>query len=137
MRIVMVALMFLLAGCLRVPSYAHTIQVPVSSTNVPSLSGTWNTRWEDYVAVVSLTQEGDRVFGSYTTTARPEPGAEGTIGGTLQGRLVGNELRGSWEEGPGRAGLFRFVFRVDGAAFEGTWGNGGFEDSGGTWNGTR
>ncbi len=123
-------------GC-RVPSYAREVRIPASSAPVSDLTGTWNTHWGDYVAVVFLKQEGELVSGSYTTTARPEPGVEGTLGGTLQGRLVGNELRGQWEEGPSRSGSFRFVFRADGAVFEGTWGNGGFEDSGGTWVGSR
>lgn len=119
-------------------SYAVNVRVPVSSAAVPDLSGTWNSRWgEDYVAVLFVKQEGERVTATYTTTARLEQGVEGTIEGSFEGRLAGNELRGTWEEGGARFGRFRFVFGAEGRAFEGTWGRKELEDDGGTWNGTR
>ena len=34
----------------------------------------------------------------------------------FQGQLVGNELRGTWDEGGNRFGRFRFVFSADGRA---------------------
>ncbi|MDP1824086.1 MAG: hypothetical protein Q8L48_12615 [Archangium sp.] len=119
-------------------SYARHVRIPVSSAAVPDLSGTWNSRWgEDYVAVLFVKQEGERVTATYTTTARLEQGVEGTIEGSFEGRLAGNELRGTWEEGGARFGRFRFVFAADGRAFEGTWGRKELEDDGGTWNGAR
>jgi hypothetical protein len=118
-------------------SYAINVRIPVSSAAVPDLSGSWNTHWAEYIAVVFLKHEGERVTGTYTTTARLENGVEGTIEGSLEGRLVGNELRGTWEEGGRRFGRFRFVFDTNGRAFEGTWGRVELDDNGGTWNGTR
>jgi hypothetical protein len=130
---VVMAVLFLGAGC----ATRYGVRTPVSSAAVPDLSGTWNSQWgEDYIAVIFMKQEGERVTGTYTTTARTEEGA-GTIEGSLEGRLVGNELRGAWEEGGNRFGRFRFVFAADGKAYEGTWGRKELEDDGGVWTGTR
>ena len=135
MKHALCAALLLFSGCYA--SYARTIAIPVSTAAVPDLSGTWNSHWgEDYIAVIFMKHEGDRVSGTYTTTARTEAG-EGTIEGSLQGTLVGNELRGTWEEGGNRFGRFRFVFRADGKAYEGTWGRKELDDDGGVWTGSR
>ena len=130
---VFLAVLFLGSSC----ATRYGVRTPVSSAAVPDLSGTWNSQWgEDYIAVIFMKHEGDRVTGTYTTTARTEEGA-GTIEGSLEGRIVGNELRGTWEEGGNRFGRFRFVFTADGKAYEGTWGRKDLEDDGGVWTGNR
>ncbi|MFT3712208.1 MAG: hypothetical protein QM817_31575 [Archangium sp.] len=131
------AALALMSGCVR---YVYGISETVSSTPVPDVSGPWNTKWiggGDYVAVVTMVQQGERVTATYTTTARPEPGVEGTIEGSFEGTITGNELRGRWDEGGDRYGRMRFVFRADGHSFEGTWGHGDQDDDGGEWDGTR
>jgi hypothetical protein len=133
----LLALLATATGCVR---YAYRIDEPVTATSVPDVSGVWNTRWiggGDYLAVVTMRQEGDRVTASYTTTARPEPGVETTIEGSFRGTLSGNELRAEWDEGGDRFGRLRFVFRPDGRSFEGTWGRKGLDDDGGEWDGSR
>jgi len=134
-RTLCLLLLLAFSGCR--PSWARTVTIPVSSQAVPDVTGTWNTRWEEYVAVLFLEQQGANVSGNYTTTARPAPGVETTLPGKLVGRFDGNELRGTWDEGGDRFGRFRFVFSADGHAFEGTYGNEGSEDTGGSWTGTR
>ncbi|MFO0593724.1 MAG: hypothetical protein U0228_00395 [Myxococcaceae bacterium] len=101
------------------------------------VTGTWNTHWDEYLAVVTLTQQGAHVTATYTTTARPSPGEAGTLEGSLEGTLEGNVLRGTWTEGGDRFGRFRWVFRTDGRSFEGAWGHASLEDDGGPWAGTR
>lgn len=133
--LVLLPLVVLATGCYA--SYARTVTIPVSSAEVPDLSGTWNTHWSEYIAVVFLKHEGDRVTGTYTTTATLEGGVDATIEGSLEGRLVGNQLRGTWEEGGNRFGAFRFVFDPQGRTFEGTWGRRELDDNGGSWTGTR
>lgn len=131
--LLLVSIVVLGAGC----GTRYGIRAPVSSVAVPDLSGTWNTQWgTEYIAVVFMKQEGDRVTATYTTTAVTENGA-GTIEGKFEGRLVGNELKGSWDEGSNRFGRFRFVFSADGRVFEGTWGRAGLDDNGGGWTGSR
>lgn len=132
-RALIVVPLLLLIGC----GTRFGIRAPVSNVAVPDLSGTWNTQWgSEYIAVVFMKQEGDRVTASYTTTAVTEKG-EGTIEGSLEGHIVGNELKGSWEEGGKRFGRFRFVFNAEARSFEGTWGNKELDDNGGGWTGTR
>lgn len=131
--LVVLSLLFLGTSC----ATRYAVRAPVSSAAVPDLSGTWNSQWgEDYIAVIFMKQEGDRVTATYTTTARTEAGA-GTIAGSFEGRLVGNELRGTWDEGSNRFGRFRFVFSADGRSYEGTWGRADVEDDGGVWIGSR
>ncbi|MBL4558608.1 MAG: hypothetical protein JKP98_20675 [Rhodobacteraceae bacterium] len=82
-------------------------------------AGDWQTFWRNGSAVLSLTQEGDRVTGTY----QPE---EGTVEGTVEGRL----LRGTWSQ-PGATGRFVFALSADGQTLTGRFGNGEY------WNGFR
>jgi MscS family membrane protein len=82
-------------------------------------AGDWQTFWRTGSAVLSLTQEGDRVTGTY----QPE---EGTVEGTVEGRL----LRGTWSQ-PGATGRFVFALSADGQTLTGRFGNGEY------WNGFR
>ena len=82
-------------------------------------SGDWQTYWRTGSAVVSLTQEGDRVTGSY----QPD---DGIIEGTVDGRV----LSGTWEQ-PGASGRFVFALSEDGQVLTGRFGNGEY------WNGFR
>ena len=132
-QLLLIGVLLLAASC----STRYGVRSAGSSAPVPDLSGTWNSQWgEDYIAVLFLKHEGERVTATYTTTARLETGAA-TIEGSLEGRLVGNELRGTWEEGGNRFGRFRFVFSADGRSYEGTWGRKELEDDGGLWTGSR
>lgn len=82
-------------------------------------SGDWQTYWRTGSAILSLTQDGDRVTGTY----QPD---DGSVEGTVAGRV----LRGSWEQ-PGASGSFVFALSEDGQVLTGRFGNGEY------WNGFR
>jgi MscS family membrane protein len=82
-------------------------------------SGDWQTYWRTGSAVLSLTQEGDRVTGTY----QPD---DGTVEGTAEGRVLG----GTWQQ-PGASGAFVFALSEDGQVLTGRFGNGEY------WNGFR
>lgn len=82
-------------------------------------SGDWQTYWRTGSAVLSLTQEGDTVSGTY----QPD---DGRVDGTVDGRV----LRGTWEQ-PGSSGQFVFALSEDGEVLTGRFGNGEY------WNGFR
>jgi hypothetical protein len=82
-------------------------------------SGDWQTYWRTGSAVLSLSQEGDLVTGSY----QPD---DGTVEGTVEGRV----LRGTWAQ-PGTSGTFVFALSEDGQVLTGRFGNGEY------WNGFR
>ncbi|MEW5743606.1 MAG: hypothetical protein AB1938_32140 [Myxococcota bacterium] len=119
------------AGCRA--SYAVNVRFPVDPTLGVNVAGTWKTNWGGpqgfNIAVVTMEQQGDRVTATYVTTGSPN--------GSFEGRLVGNELRGTWREADGRWGGLRFVFDSTGSRFEGTWGLGEHDDDGGVWDGNR
>ncbi|MGF1447386.1 MAG: mechanosensitive ion channel family protein [Pikeienuella sp.] len=82
-------------------------------------SGDWQTYWRTDSAVLSLSQDGDRVTGRY------EPG-DGTVEGTVEGRL----LTARWAQ-PGASGTVVFALSEDGQVLTGRFGNGEY------WNGFR
>ncbi|MFO7855381.1 MAG: mechanosensitive ion channel [Paracoccaceae bacterium] len=82
-------------------------------------TGEWRTYWRDGAAILTLTQEGDRVTGVY------EPG-----GGRVEGRADGDRLRGTWRQ-RGASGNFVFALDTDGRVFTGRY------ESGEYWNGER
>ena len=82
-------------------------------------SGDWQTFWRSGSAVLTLTQEGDRVTGVY----RPDDG-------TVEGRVEGRVLRGTWTQ-PGASGSLVFALSEDGQVLTGRFDNGEY------WNGYR
>jgi small-conductance mechanosensitive channel len=90
---------------------------------LPSLArdwtGDWESRWRTGGARISLSQQGDRVTGSYTP-----------YDGVIEARVEGRRLIGEWIEGPRRGG-FEFALSPDGRSFAGRF------DSGEWWNGKR
>jgi len=90
---------------------------------LPSLArdwtGDWESRWRTGGARISLSQQGDRVTGSYTP-----------YDGVIEGRVEGRRLIGEWIEGPRRGG-FEFALSPNGETFAGRF------DSGEWWNGRR
>lgn len=92
---VLLGLLVVATGCRT--SHARTIRIEVTQTPVRELTGKWLTRWDGVVVIVAFKQDGQRVSGLYALTPPPPPGVE--AGGTFEGLLAGNELKGSWEEG--------------------------------------
>ncbi len=93
MRLLPLAIVAALSGCH--PSHARTVQITVADVRLRDLTAKWITTLDDEDTVLFLKQDGDRVSGIYAGT-QPQP--ETTAGGTLEGRLVGNELppSGRW-----------------------------------------
>ncbi|SIO44231.1 Small-conductance mechanosensitive channel [Rhodovulum sp. ES.010] len=96
------------------------VLTPLAARAQPAdFSGDWQTFWRTGSAVLSLSQEGDRVTGTYA----PD---DGTVEGTVEGRV----LRGTWAQ-PGASGAFVFALSEDGQVLTGRFGNGEY------WNGFR
>jgi hypothetical protein len=86
-------------------------------------TGTWSTNHD----VVSLMQDAREVHGHYR-------------GRTLWGQVSadGTHLRGVWDDGANRWGLFEFRLDAARMGFAGAWGTAGDADlRGGAWTGTR
>ena len=90
----------------------------------------WTGEWDSSFGVLTLTQTGNTVVGTY-------PHDKGKIEGTING----NKLSGTWSEAPSYkpnndAGNFEFTLSEDGKLFSGQWRYG---TTGGwsKWNGTR
>lgn len=75
-------------------------------------TGTWDTRWRDGSAILTLKQEGDRVTGEYAA-----------FGGRVEARAEGNSLIGRWIEADASGGLV-FTLTEDGESFAGRFDNG-------------
>ena len=70
-------------------------------------SGAWDTNWPGGAARLELTQDGDRVSGTYL------PG-----NGVIEGTATGRELAGDWRDNSG-SGSFRISLSGDGTTFFG------------------
>ncbi|MEE9320570.1 MAG: mechanosensitive ion channel family protein [Granulosicoccus sp.] len=82
-------------------------------------TGRWNTVWASGAVLLTLSQDGDLISGTY------EPG-EGKVNAWLDGEL----LRGRWSQS-GAAGQFVFSMARDGQSFAGRY------DDDAYWNGKR
>ena len=84
----------------------------------PSVSGRYDSNWGE----VKLSQDGDRVYGTYVCCG----------GGTIDGRIIEDHvLRYRWKQ-PGGSGMG--VWKIDGDRFSGTWGWNNDDDDGGRWD---
>jgi small-conductance mechanosensitive channel len=75
-------------------------------------SGSWESRWRGGGAQLILEQDGDRVRGIYPV-----------LEGTLEGRIEGKQLKGTWSD-PSGYGEFVFSMAPDGQTFMGRFGTG-------------
>ncbi|MDQ3370382.1 MAG: hypothetical protein M3680_33600 [Myxococcota bacterium] len=92
--------------------------IAAAAGSPPDVSGVYTSNWDE----VRLTQDGDRVRGTYVCCG----------GGTIEGRIIeGRTLRYRWRQ-PGAAGLG--VWTIDGGQLRGTWGAGTDDDDGGRWD---
>jgi len=82
-------------------------------------SGTWDTRWPQGGVRLTITQDGDRLLGTYPA-----------LDGRIEGRVEGREARGTWME-PGKLGHFAWTMGADGRSFMGR------SDDNEWWTGTR
>jgi len=83
--------------------FMRTGRRPAGQTG--KLSGEWKTDF----GLMTLTQQGTSVTGTYTQSS-----------GKLSGTLSGNVLRFRWEQSNG-SGSGRFEFSNDGNSFDGGW----------------
>lgn len=98
------------------PGVFGTIEAPASLL-------TWTGTWDTSYGVLTLTQNGNQVTGTY-----PD--------GTLTGTVSANKLTGTFSEINSYNGTFVFTMSSNGQSFTGTWHyNGDSENS--EWNGTR
>jgi hypothetical protein len=111
-----------------IPAGGQQAITPQPQPGTGQLSGTWKTSF----GMVTFTQAGNDVTGSYTHD-----------NGKIEGTLEGNILRGSWSESPSYkppkdAGDLEFTFSEDGRKFTGTW-RYGFDKQtwDGKWTGTK
>lgn len=95
-----------------------TVIVPPSAP-----TGNWSGPWKTDFGAMTLSQNGNRVTGTYEFK-----------GGRIDGTISGNVLSGTWTQTNG-SGRFEFTLSADGRSFSGRWG-GGQTLTGGTWNGT-
>lgn len=99
-------------------SFAVPLAAAAAGTSRPSISGSYDSNWD----AVTLSQDGDRVYGSYVCCG----------GGTIDGRIIeGRTIRYHWKQ-PGGEGLG--VWTIDGDQLRGTWGWNGDDDDGGRWD---
>jgi hypothetical protein len=111
-----------------IPAGGQQAITPQPQSGTGQLSGTWKTDF----GMVTFTQAGNVVTGSYTHD-----------NGKIEGTLEGNILRGRWSESPSYkppkdAGDLEFTFSEDGRKFTGTW-RYGFDKQtwDGKWTGTK
>lgn len=104
---------------MRFASLALLLSVAAVSPRV-DVSGDYASNWDD----IHLVQDGNRVRGTYVCCG----------GGTIEGRVIENQvIRFEWDE-PRGAGHGRGVWVIRGNRLEGTWGRGESADDGGPWN---
>ncbi|MBW2529219.1 MAG: hypothetical protein JRI23_33895 [Deltaproteobacteria bacterium] len=96
---------------------------PIEVESADSFTGTWTTGW----GPVTLTQQGDKLTGSYS----------GQFRGTLSGTVDGNVADLAWVQTNGERGRAKFTLSADGNSFTGTWGAYSSSAGGGSWNGKR
>jgi hypothetical protein len=90
----------------------------VAAAGPSSISGRYNSNWDE----VRLTQDGDRVHGTYVCCG----------GGTIEGRIIeGRTVRYRWKQ-PGGEGMG--VWTIEGDQLRGTWGWNRDDDDGGRWD---
>ena len=83
-----------------------------------SITGRYTSNWDD----VQLTQDGDRVRGTYVCCG----------GGTIEGRIIeGRTLRYHWSSSSGEG---MGVWKIEGDHLRGTWGWNRDDDDGGRWD---
>ncbi|MBA3391697.1 MAG: hypothetical protein H0T89_03585 [Deltaproteobacteria bacterium] len=84
-----------------------------------NVSGTYDSNWDK----VRLTQDGDRVRGTYVCCG----------GGTIDGRIIeGRIIRYRWQQ-PSASGLG--VWKIEpGGQLSGTWGTASSDQDGGRWD---
>lgn len=82
-------------------------------------SGLWDTRWPQGGVRLTITQDGDRLTGTYPA-----------LDGRVEGRVDGREVHGTWME-PGKSGRFAWVMGADGRSFMGR------SDDNEWWTGNR
>jgi hypothetical protein len=155
-----ICIMMIAAGCTSTPSTKPVTTTPIPTTTAvtpstpatvttvvttaapstnTSWSGTWNTTYSSAdksqsVAVISLTQNGSSVKGTYNK-GNGSINATG-LGGRLTGQWYDSDKNGTY------AGLFEFIRSADDKSFTGKWvnasdGNKALGNSTLTWNGTR
>ncbi|MEJ2066474.1 MAG: FecR family protein [Deltaproteobacteria bacterium] len=111
-----------------IPAGGNNTITPQSQSSTGQLSGTWKTNF----GLMTLTQDGTHVTGSYPHDS-----------GKIEGTLAGNVLRGRWSESPSYkppkdAGDLEFTFSEDGRHFTGTWRYGSQKQSwDGKWTGQK
>jgi outer membrane protein OmpA-like peptidoglycan-associated protein len=94
----------------------------LTKTTLAEVSGTYSTNYNDF----HLRQQGTAVTGCYEWN-------NGVLNGGIEGRI----MKFTWQEND-RKGPAVMVFTADGKKFFGLWWNeGGENDIGGDWNGTR
>ncbi|MCV6597992.1 MAG: mechanosensitive ion channel [Mangrovicoccus sp.] len=91
----------------------------VENTDALNWNGAWRSFWRGGQALLTLSQDGDQISGTYN------PGD-----GTVAGKIDGIHLIGTWAQ-PGAEGVLEFAMAPDGQSFVGRFGNGEY------WNGVR
>jgi len=102
-----------------------TAIAPATATPAPevlSWSGTWNSTWLERdgnrtVSVLTLTQTGPEVSGTYHYTY---PG-KGIFTGSLNATVQGDALTGTYAESDDDVGFFVFELSEDKTTFTGRW----------------
>lgn len=115
------------------PAPAATAAAPLETTAIASASatlapevlswsGTWNSTWLEKdgnrtVSVLTLTQTGPEVSGTYNYTYP----AEGTFTGSLNATVQGDTLAGTYAESDDDVGFFVFELSENKTTFTGRW----------------
>lgn len=108
-----------LAHCLGLVIALAALPLSLAAAEATDWTGVWDTQWRNGGAVMELQQRGDRVVGSY-------PG----FGGSIDGKISGNQLSGTWSDAAGE-GVLTFVMSPDQQSFMGRFGTGEW------WTGVR
>lgn len=95
---------------------------------------TWDGKWDTTFGPMILETKGPEVIGVYKYNNGGVP-----VVGVLKGGMSDNVLDFQWAEQEGGAGSGRGTFFMgkDGNKFDGTWGMGNSNKSGGRWQGIR
>ncbi len=120
MALVLTATLTTLAGCGKQPTGAYDTRYG-AGTNGANAPGA-------IAVTVTLQRKGDKVTGSY----------EGARTGSVDGKLSGHTLRGTWSEGTtdNANGTFAWDFTQDWANFSGTYRSRDGVQAG-SWNGQK